>query len=40
MGDYSKGREKLNWKPTIKFEELVKTMMDADFLCKSNILKK
>ncbi len=40
MGDYSKGREKLNWEPTIRFEELVKTMMDADFLFESNVLKK
>lgn len=30
MGDYSKGKEKLNWEPTVKFEDLVKIMMKAD----------
>jgi GDPmannose 4,6-dehydratase len=29
-GDYSKARKKLKWKPTIKFEELVRLMVDAD----------
>ena len=29
-GDYSKARKKLGWKPTVKFEELVKMMVDAD----------
>lgn len=30
MGDYSKGEKKLGWKPTVKFEELVKMMVEAD----------
>jgi GDPmannose 4,6-dehydratase len=30
MGDYSKARKKLGWKPTVKFEELVKMMVEAD----------
>ncbi|MDD5594676.1 MAG: GDP-mannose 4,6-dehydratase [Candidatus Omnitrophica bacterium] len=30
MGDYSKARRKLGWKPTVKFEELVKMMVDSD----------
>jgi GDPmannose 4,6-dehydratase len=30
MGDYSKGKKKLGWKPTVKFEELVKMMVEAD----------
>ena len=29
-GDYSKAKRKLGWKPTVKFEELVKMMIDAD----------
>ena len=29
-GDYSKGKEVLNWEPTVRFEELVKMMMEAD----------
>lgn len=29
-GDYSKARKKLGWKPRIKFQELVKMMVDAD----------
>ncbi len=29
-GDYSKARKKLGWKPTVKFEELVKMMVEAD----------
>jgi len=29
-GDYSKGREKLKWEPTVSFEELVKMMVEAD----------
>lgn len=31
-GDYSKAKEKLGWEPKVKFEELVKIMVDAD--CK------
>ena len=29
-GDYSKAKKKLGWQPTVKFEELVKMMVDAD----------
>lgn len=29
-GDYSKAHEKLGWKPTTKFEELVQIMVDAE----------
>jgi len=29
-GDYSKARKKLGWKPTVKFEELVKMMVEED----------
>jgi GDPmannose 4,6-dehydratase len=30
IGDYSKGKKKLGWEPTVKFEELVKMMVEAD----------
>jgi GDPmannose 4,6-dehydratase len=30
LGDPSKARQKLNWQPKIKFQDLVKIMMDAD----------
>ncbi len=30
QGDFSKARRKLGWKPTVKFEELIKMMVDAD----------
>jgi len=30
MGDYSKAKKKLGWKPKVKFEGLVKMMVDAD----------
>jgi len=29
-GNYSKAKRKLGWKPTVKFEELVKMMVEAD----------
>ncbi len=29
-GDYRKGKEKLNWEPTLKFEGLVQMMIEAD----------
>ena len=29
-GDYSKGKRKLGWEPTIRFDELVKMMVEAD----------
>jgi GDPmannose 4,6-dehydratase len=31
VGDISKAREKLEWQPKIKFKDLVKIMIDADF---------
>lgn len=30
VGDYSKAKEKLGWKPRTKFEDLVRIMMEAD----------
>lgn len=30
MGDYSKAKRKLGWKPKVKFKELVKMMVDTD----------
>jgi len=30
MGDYNKAKRKLGWRPTVKFKELVKMMVDAD----------
>ncbi len=30
IGDPSKAREKLNWRPRTKFEDLVRIMMEAD----------
>jgi GDPmannose 4,6-dehydratase len=30
LGDYSKAKEKLNWNPKVKFEDLVKIMMKSD----------
>jgi GDPmannose 4,6-dehydratase len=30
MGDYSKAKEKLGWEPTVRFEELVRMMVDSD----------
>jgi GDPmannose 4,6-dehydratase len=30
LGDYSKARKKLGWKPKVKFEKLVKMMVDND----------
>ena len=31
VGDATKAKEKLNWQPKIKFKELVRIMIDADF---------
>jgi len=31
VGDISKAKEKLGWEPKIKFKELIKIMIDADF---------
>ena len=30
MGDYSKAKQKLGWEPTVRFEQLVRMMVDAD----------
>ena len=30
LGDSSKAREKLKWEPKVKFEELIRTMVDFD----------
>jgi GDPmannose 4,6-dehydratase len=30
VGDYSRAREKLGWEPTVRFEELVRMMVDHD----------
>jgi len=30
IGDYSKAKEKLGWEPTVRFEELVRMMVDHD----------
>ena len=30
IGDYSKAKDKLGWEPTVRFEELVRMMVDAD----------
>jgi GDPmannose 4,6-dehydratase len=29
-GDYSKGKKVLGWEPKVRFQELVKMMVDAD----------
>jgi len=31
IGDYSKAKEKLGWEPRVKFKELVRIMVNADF---------
>lgn len=35
QGDYSKGKEKLKWEPKLRFEEIVKLMVDADMKNKT-----
>jgi GDPmannose 4,6-dehydratase len=30
IGDYTRAREKLGWEPTVRFQELVRMMVDAD----------
>ena len=30
MGDYSKAKEKLGWEPTVRFQELIRMMVDHD----------
>lgn len=35
IGDYSKAKKKLGWEPKVKFKELVKMMVDADYVLKN-----
>jgi GDPmannose 4,6-dehydratase len=37
LGDYSKAKEKLNWEPKTKFNDLVKIMMSSDIKNLNNI---
>ena len=37
QGDASKARAKLNWSPTVSFEDLVKEMVESDLAWHSNI---
>jgi GDPmannose 4,6-dehydratase len=30
VGDASKARDKLGWEPSVRFEELIQLMVDAD----------
>ena len=30
IGDYAKAKAKLGWEPTVRFDELVRMMVDAD----------
>jgi len=30
LGDFTKGKKELGWEPTIRFEEIVKMMVEAD----------
>jgi GDPmannose 4,6-dehydratase len=30
IGDYKKSKDKFGWEPTVRFEELVRIMADAD----------
>ena len=32
LGDYSKSKKRLGWKPSVRFEELVKMMVEADLM--------
>lgn len=36
IGDYSKAKEKLGWEPRVKFRELVKIMVEADYKKTAN----
>jgi GDPmannose 4,6-dehydratase len=40
QGDYSKAKNKLGWKPKVKFDELVETMVKADFEIEKKLLGK
>jgi len=35
IGDYSKAKEDLGWEPTVRFKDLVKLMVEADFASES-----
>jgi GDPmannose 4,6-dehydratase len=35
LGDAAKAREKLGWKPKVRFQELVRMMVDADLKTES-----
>ena len=37
LGDYSKARKRLGWKPKVKFEELVKMMVESDLAALKTI---
>jgi len=39
LGDSSKARKKLGWKPEVIFEELIKIMLDADLEKTENDIK-
>ena len=36
-GDYAKAKRKIGWEPQVKFEELVKKMVDADMLSEHSL---
>lgn len=36
IGDYSKAKNELGWKPKMSFDTLVKTMVDSDWKCLQN----
>jgi GDPmannose 4,6-dehydratase len=36
LGDYSKAKKKLGWKPKVKFKELVKIMTTVDYEYEQN----
>ncbi len=37
QGDYGKAKKRLNWSPSVKFEELVKMMVDTDLIRIKNL---
>lgn len=39
QGDYSKAKEKLGWKPGVKFKELVEMMVKADYVQEKNSIR-
>ena len=38
IGDASKAKEKLGWEPKVRFEELVRIMVDADLKAEQDKL--